>query len=663
VAALSLEKLTDVRMLVPGARRRILLLGSDLSVFFSFWRHHADASDEISAFIDCNSDPPPIRFFRATSRQPLKVYPLGKLEKVVMTGRIQQCTLMLQNSAMDKLQSIVNRIIAIGTCQLHILPHDVAKIDSCKPVIGITSRAPGVGKTRLTRHIARVFAQNQRKVAVIIPMNDCPTAELFEIGDTFVAEVKSAGAIPDGFGPQSRSEIEAFQAAGASAVFVGSDTRQAIIRAEQCSDVILYDAKACEVPLVVCKATLCVANASQASLWPGPVNFFGSDSLVLFGEPNAGLGSPKRVFFLSESDSEVVQEPPGFTVGDRDAIIVRSERSQLQHEFKSDLIDHDFDLYKFLVEKFIQHRKPALQFHFESQVDVIRSLSTASDTVLYQSHLDSSNRESFCRLFLASHLPPTFRVTTGEILDSQSNTTGQLDVVIVNAISPRMAIHTSIIGPIMADTVLCVVEVKTTITTESLAKALSQLRPVKALMTTHSTLELTNGDVVEDPLGGKILTGVFAFDIIESAQPEIPKILERFRYVADFVVVPGILGYFSTDLLAVCGLDLQNAAVFGNLMKVSAKGMELGMLFGVLNGIAAVRRFSGASSIRYLNGSWGGRYEAMTRCQQDAERSLGKVKKLIGQTATAEQKREVFRTHDHLFHVIGEVRSRLIPPG
>jgi hypothetical protein len=156
---------------------------------------------------------------------------------------------------------------------------------------------------------------------------------------------------------------------------------------------------------------------------------------------------------------------------------------------------------------------------------------------------------------------------------------------------------------------------------------------------------------------------VFAFDVIESAQPEIPKILERFRYVADFLVVPGILGYFSMDVLAVCGFELQNAAVVGNLVKVSAKGMELGMLFGVLNGIAAVRRFSGASCIRYLNGSWGGRYEAMTRCQQDAERSLGKVKKLIGQTATAEQKREVFRTHDRLFHVIGEVRNQLNPPG
>jgi hypothetical protein len=126
--------------------------------------------------------------------------------------------------------------------------------------------------------------------------------------------------------------------------------------------------------------------------------------------------------------------------------------------------------------------------------------------------------------------------------------------------------------------------------------------------------------------------------------------------------VPGEFGYFAREVLEVCGFEVGGMETVGDFVRVAAKGMELGMLFGMLNGIAALRRFSGTCCIRYLNGSWGGPLEAMTRFQQDAERSLGKVKKLIGMAASAEQRKEVYRTQSRLFHVIGEVRSRLVHP-
>jgi hypothetical protein len=93
-----------------------------------------------------------------------------------------------------------------------------------------------------------------------------------------------------------------------------------------------------------------------------------------------------------------------------------------------------------LLRQFCRYQKPPLQSHFEAQVDILMALARAADRELFVANNASANREAFCRLFLASHLPPHFRVTSGEVIDFWHNTTGQLDVVIVNELAPMMAI-------------------------------------------------------------------------------------------------------------------------------------------------------------------------------------------------------------------------------
>jgi hypothetical protein len=236
------------------------------------------------------------------------------------------------------------------------------------------------------------------------------------------------------------------------------------------------------------------------------------------------------------------------------------------------------------------------------------SMAKGTDDELHVTNNTSANRETLCRLFLASHLPPKYRVTTGEIIDVSSNQTGQLDVVIVNEFAPLMtlAMTDSVIAPILADLVLGVLEVKTSLTTETLRKALSQLRPVKALMPTHTTLERTDGSVVRDPLGGKIITGVFAFNPAADIESKVPEILRQFPHVADFVVIPSAFGFFSLETLRVCGFEVADEEAVNGYVKYAAKGMGLAIMFGVLNSIAAQRRFSGSNCVRYLSGTWGG---------------------------------------------------------
>jgi hypothetical protein len=177
-------------MLSQTQRRRTLLVGSDLAIFYAYVRHHSETSDEICAFLHCTCDPPPFPLFQGVSRRPLRVYPLRKLETVVAALRIQRAVLIPQNLPTAALQAIVYRITAIRSCQIEFTPHDVAKVDSFKPIIAITSLGPGAGKSTFAQYITIVFASAGRRVAVVIPENDCPERDTLEATDTFVAEIQ-----------------------------------------------------------------------------------------------------------------------------------------------------------------------------------------------------------------------------------------------------------------------------------------------------------------------------------------------------------------------------------------------------------------------------------------------------------------------------------------
>jgi hypothetical protein len=566
----------------------------------------------------------------------IPIYPLENLETAISSQRINKCVFLPQNLTPPVIQSVINRVISIGTVHIEFPPFDLFKAECCKPVIAITSVSPGSGKSCLSRSIARIVTAHDRKTAAICPSfnGDLPPLSKFYSGDP----------IPSTFPAKIVHEIQAFHRAGVSVVFVTADPRQAIIRAEQCADLIVYDGFFCEIPMIHCDTTFCVRTEvidGNRALWPGLVNLFASDNVCM----------------VSEGEIRFVRQASHPAQFYHHSSVVRMLDSR-----PTAVIEIEEPLEQSLRVYYRENQPPPLQLHFEAQVDILQSLTTASDRELSITYNESVNRESFCRLFLAGHLPPSFRVTTGEIVDCWSNTTGQLDVVIVNDVGPTMSLNDSVIAPIMADATLGVIEVKTTLIPDTLRKALTQLRPVKSLMTTHSTLELPDGSVVEDPLGGKILTGVFGFATAQGLENAISRILHVHPGVADFVIVPGVCGYFAKEVMEVCGIYISHAEIVGGYICTSTKGMELGFLFGLLNGVAALRRFSGSSCLRYLSGSWGGKYEEMARWQADAQHSLSKIKRLIQDSASAEQKTKLFRTQSRLFTMIAEVRQNLVPP-
>ncbi|KAH0787135.1 GTPase [Histomonas meleagridis] len=624
---------------------------------------------------------------------------------------------------MREAQSIINRIIACGHCEVEFLPR--TKIKSFKPVITVSTLAPGLGKTQVCRYFTHILnTQIQRKVAVIFPITELdyltvPREFSVESGLHYVFE-PGDDIPPDIFSDSDSWQIKLYLNNGAT-VYASTDIRRAIILAEQISDVIIYDSRSCEMPNIAADYSFCITspaafdNIRKYSLWPGLINFLLSKNVIvvskfheiltkerkyyyeklsdpehrkiyfvrssyeledssvgldLFGQKvlavdhveNIGsatklatrLGahnassivtsfprqaSPTMRSTLTKStkndDAEIIAK---INQSDADIIIVSIEKDlvginagkRVLHT-SPEIEDLDYSLYGYLRDHFSQYQTAPLMSHFSAQADILGTLAHASDRELHVGNNNSANREALCRLFLQSHLSPGFKVTTGEVIDALSNKTGQLDVVVVNDSCPSLTIDTtgSIIAPILADNVLSVIEVKTSLTADQLKKALSQMRPVKALMTTHSTLTNAGGEVIEDPLDGKILTGIFAFNYVEGIEKKVPEIVDLFPGVADFIVLPEYFGYFSVDVLKVCGITVSENDVKKGYKMFTSKGMSLGILFGILNSLAAKRRFSGAYCTRYLNGKWGDQDDQTDRILLNLKENFNMLNQMI----------------------------------
>lgn len=737
-------------------RTRILIIGRDYPMFHVYWRPDIQSPErEICGFVYVSDEEPPIHSFKGTGKTPIRVFPLIDLEKEITRLRIQKCLIQAQNVAMPKLTSVIHRILAVGRCEIEFIPPAKIALRSFKPIVVVSSLAPALGKTQVTRYMASILSQKEKKVAVIMPISMIETSvPTFDVEDGPHFEFKNGMDVPnDTFSDDDRWQIQQYLKAGADCVFATSDIRKAIISSEQKAHIILVDARNCETPPVLTNMKFCVvtrktvSEVRECSMWPGLVNLMTSTNIVVVShkgeslersekdefEKMLGHGRIPPVRFFHVMTSYVLDNSSGMEIFNRPVLTVdhadtagsaseaarmfgpsqvikssvlakvprmQSPNRFLQEEAKEEMkqiadvinrsdadvvvvalqrdltgivpgkqvlyttpeiTDHDYSIYYWLSQFFKQNGKPPLQEHFAAQVDIIMAMASASDSELYVMNNDSANREAFCRLFLSSHIPPGFRVTTGEIIDSASNITGQLDVVVVNDSCPRMTVDAtgSVIAPILADTVLSVIEVKTSLTSDQLKKALSQLRPVKALMPTHQTLLSPDGHVVEDPLGGKIITGIFSFNPGADIEQKVTDILALYPGVADFIVLPDSFGYFAAETLKVCGISVQQSEVVNGYVKYGARGMGLAILFGILNSLAATRRFSGSNLIRYLSGSWGGVSEEAARSTQAAARSLQSIDKIVAQEGSHEQRRQFYRRKKEFFELISEVQNDL----
>ena len=609
------------------ARNKAVLIGSDIDVIYSYYRYHINLIDTNIISIIYTSEEPPTDSFKGVPKKPLRIHPNRRLENVIERKKIQICYIISQNVPISQMNSIIFRIMSTRRCNIEFITKDKLMVKSHKPIISLTSLNNNIFNPLISQYICSDLFSKKFRVSVILPRQGLPNDNPIILEELPVFIIDTINREKKSLNDFEYNLAISLIDSGAYKVFLSHDINKSIILAEQQSDIILYYPFGCEIPYVNHKIKFCIADYNSLiyptinTKWPGFVNIMDSDGIIVFlNEKEINnkniikkikkLFFEKSIYFVSNIDKNLInQKENNEKSNNTNSNIFVSNILQVPFCEKIKelpLIERKKSLSNFLNQTFVTLKQPTLKRHFECQVNLIEAFVNASLKELKVSNNYSSNRETFCRLFLSGHIPPGFRVTTGEIIDSRGSLTGQLDVVIVNPFSPRMthSVNNALIGPILADTVLGVIEVKTTLYESSLKKALSQLRPVRSLMTKHTTLLSPEGEIIDDPLGGKILTGVFAFNITPGIDSLIPNILFSFPNVVDFIVVVGHFGYFSVEILNICFINTQGIEPIGGYIKFEAKGMELAVLFAIFNSIASIRRFSGVNCIRYIEGRW-----------------------------------------------------------
>lgn len=106
----------------------------------------------------------------------------------------------------------------------------------------------------------------------------------------------------------------------------------------------------------------------------------------------------------------------------------------------------------------------------------------------YSKHFDIADhgdikgygREALVQEFLATHLPGQIEYLTGEILDPVDGRSGQVDIIMQSARYPKVPLLGNV-HLAFVDSVVAAIEVKSNLTTQHLAAALTQFRKIKSL--------------------------------------------------------------------------------------------------------------------------------------------------------------------------------------
>jgi hypothetical protein len=127
--------------------------------------------------------------------------------------------------------------------------------------------------------------------------------------------------------------------------------------------------------------------------------------------------------------------------------------------------------------------------------------------------LKGTVRENTVEVFLSAQLPERFRVTRGEAIDKYGSRTGQLDLVIYDAMSVRPLYESEGVSLLPAEALLAVVEVKLKLDATEVGKCIDGAKKVHSLKPHGQGFEpaRAEGRGAEDRRA-RCLTSVFAYE-------------------------------------------------------------------------------------------------------------------------------------------------------
>ncbi len=252
----------------------------------------------------------------------IPILPESALEELVREHEIDSVVFAYSDVTHEHVMHIGSRALASGASYHLLSPHDTM-LTSRKPVVAICAVRTGSGKSQTTRHVARLFREHGRRVAVLrhpMPYGDLAVQavqrfERYEDLDAADATI------------EEREEYEPHLAEG-NLVFAGIDYERILRAAEEEADVVLWDGGNNDTPFIKPDLHIVVVDphrpGHELRYHPGETNLRMADVCVvnkIDSAPQAGIDAVLNSIHENTSNARVVLAASPFEVeGDAEAI-------------------------------------------------------------------------------------------------------------------------------------------------------------------------------------------------------------------------------------------------------------------------------------------------------------------------------------------------------
>jgi predicted GTPase len=174
----------------------------------------------------------------------IPILPESALEQVVREHEIDSVVFAYSDVTHEHVMHVGSRALAAGA-SYHLIAPAHTMLASTKPVVAICAVRTGSGKSQTTRHVARLFRDDDKRVAVLrhpMPYGDlaAQAVQRFERYE----DLEAADATIE-----EREEYEPHLAEG-NLVFAGIDYERILRAAEEEADVVLWDGGNNDTPFV-----------------------------------------------------------------------------------------------------------------------------------------------------------------------------------------------------------------------------------------------------------------------------------------------------------------------------------------------------------------------------------------------------------------------------
>jgi predicted GTPase len=256
----------------------------------------------------------------------IPICPEAELEQLIAKHEVDEVVFAYSDVTHEHVMHVGSRALAAGA-SFRLISPQATMLDSTKPVVAICAVRTGSGKSQTTRHVAALFREAGKRVAVLrhpMPYGDL-TAQAVQRFERY-EDLEAADATIE-----EREEYEPHLAEG-NLVFAGVDYGAILDRAEEEADVILWDGGNNDTPFIKPDVHIVVVDphrpGHELRYHPGETNLRMADVCVVNkvdSAPQEGIDAVLNSIHEHTTNAKVVLAASPFQV-DGDAAQIKGKR-------------------------------------------------------------------------------------------------------------------------------------------------------------------------------------------------------------------------------------------------------------------------------------------------------------------------------------------------